>query len=70
MSELTERQKELRLKYRGELDILGPVDVIVPADAVKRKDAAFCVEMAGFIDAETAWQLLRDAIDEALGIQQ
>lgn len=65
---MKDRQKELRVKYRNELDLFPPPELVVPRTSIARKSGFFSLELAGFVPIEVCWELVRDAIDDALAI--
>jgi hypothetical protein len=64
--EVDAMRNALRLKWRGDLDELEPSEIVIPAEVVRKKSGAYFVEMGGHIPKETAWALIRDAIDDAI----
>lgn len=66
---IDEIRRALRLRWRGELDVLPHAEIVIPAEEVARKPGLFYVETE-LIDRANAWEFIRDAIDDALARMQ
>lgn len=64
------RQRELRLKYRALIDELPSIDVVVPAEAIEKKNAVYCVEFRDQMPKDVAFELIKNAVDDALEIPE
>lgn len=65
VAEISEREKELRVKWRGELDILPQSEIVIPSEIVKRKSELFVIE-TDLVPRDQVWELMRSAIEDAL----